>query len=90
MKNKIEDLRNHLFATLESLRDEEKPMDLRSRARDRRCRARHCGLSEGGGAVPQRDRSCRGHGIHDAARGRADARVPTSQCRVGRPAACLT
>ena len=33
MKNKIEDLRNHLFATLEGLRDEEKPMDLdRARA----------------------------------------------------------
>lgn len=28
MKNKIEDLRNHLFATIEALRDEEKPMDL--------------------------------------------------------------
>lgn len=28
MKNKIEDLRDHLFATLEALRDEEKPMDL--------------------------------------------------------------
>ena len=28
MKNKIEDLRNHLFATLEDLRDKEKPMDL--------------------------------------------------------------
>jgi hypothetical protein len=28
MKNKIEDLRNHLFATLEALSDEEKPMDL--------------------------------------------------------------
>ena len=28
MKNKIEDLRNHLFATLESLRDEEKPMEI--------------------------------------------------------------
>lgn len=28
MKTKIEDLREHLFATLESLRDEEKPMDL--------------------------------------------------------------
>ena len=28
MKNKIEDLRNHLFATLEALRDEEKPMDI--------------------------------------------------------------
>ena len=28
MRNKIEDLRNHLFATLESLQDEEKPMDL--------------------------------------------------------------
>jgi len=28
MKNKIEDLRNHLFATLEALRDEEKPLDL--------------------------------------------------------------
>ncbi len=28
MKNKITDLRNHLFATLESLRDTEKPMDL--------------------------------------------------------------
>lgn len=27
-KNKIEDLRNHLFATLESLRDEEKPMEI--------------------------------------------------------------
>lgn len=28
MQNKIDDLRNHLFATLEALRDEEKPMDL--------------------------------------------------------------
>lgn len=28
MKNKIEDLRNHLFATLEDLRDKEKPMDI--------------------------------------------------------------
>lgn len=28
MKNKIEDLRNHLFATLEALQDAEKPMDL--------------------------------------------------------------
>jgi hypothetical protein len=27
-KNKIEDLRNHLFETLEALRDDEKPMDL--------------------------------------------------------------
>lgn len=31
-KNKIEDLRNHLFETLEALRDEENPMDL-ARAR---------------------------------------------------------
>ena len=28
MKNKISDLRDHLFATLESLRDEDKPMEL--------------------------------------------------------------
>ena len=28
MKNKIEDLRDHLFATLEDLRDPEKPMEL--------------------------------------------------------------
>jgi hypothetical protein len=28
MQNKIEDLRNHLFATLEALRDEEKPMEI--------------------------------------------------------------
>lgn len=28
MKNKIEDLRNHLFATLEALADPEKPMPL--------------------------------------------------------------
>lgn len=28
MRNKIEDLRNHLFATIEQLQDEEKPMDL--------------------------------------------------------------
>lgn len=28
MKNKIEDLRDHLFATLEALRDEDKPMDI--------------------------------------------------------------
>lgn len=28
MKNKIEDLRDHLFATLEGLRDKENPMDL--------------------------------------------------------------
>lgn len=27
-KNKIDDLRNHLFAALEGLRDEDKPMDL--------------------------------------------------------------
>lgn len=33
MKNKIDDLRNHLFATLEALRDEENPMDL-ARARE--------------------------------------------------------
>lgn len=31
-KNKIEDLRDHLFATLEALQDDEKPMDL-ARAR---------------------------------------------------------
>lgn len=32
-KNKIDDLRNHLFATLEALTDEEKPMDIgRARA----------------------------------------------------------
>jgi hypothetical protein len=28
MKNKIHDLRNHLFATLEALQDEDKPMDI--------------------------------------------------------------
>jgi len=28
VKNKIEDLRNHLFATLEDLRDKDKPMDI--------------------------------------------------------------
>ena len=28
MKNKIEDLRDHLFATLEGLRDNDKPLDL--------------------------------------------------------------
>lgn len=28
MKNKIDDLRNHLFATLEALQDKEEPMDL--------------------------------------------------------------
>lgn len=28
MKNKLVDLRNHLFATLEALQDEEKPMDI--------------------------------------------------------------
>lgn len=28
MKTKIEDLRNHLFAALEALADEDKPMDL--------------------------------------------------------------
>lgn len=28
MKNKIEDLRDHLFATLEALQDDEDPMDL--------------------------------------------------------------
>ena len=33
MKNKISDLRNHLFETIERLKDEEKPMDLdRARA----------------------------------------------------------
>lgn len=32
-KNKIEDLRNHLFATLEALQDEENPMPIdRARA----------------------------------------------------------
>lgn len=28
MKNKIDDLRNHLFETLEALKDKEEPMDL--------------------------------------------------------------
>jgi len=28
MKNKIEDLRNHLFSTIEALLDEDNPMDL--------------------------------------------------------------
>lgn len=28
MKNKIEDLRNHLFATLEALQDKDQPMDI--------------------------------------------------------------
>lgn len=28
MKNKIEDLRNHLFATIEDLRDKDNPMEL--------------------------------------------------------------
>lgn len=28
MKNKVEDLRNHLFETLEALKDKEKPMDI--------------------------------------------------------------
>ena len=28
MKNKIEDLRNHLFATLEALQNEDQPMDI--------------------------------------------------------------
>lgn len=28
MKNKMEDLRNHLFATIEALADDEKPMDI--------------------------------------------------------------
>jgi hypothetical protein len=33
VKNKIDDLRNHLFETLEALKDEEYPMDLdRARA----------------------------------------------------------
>ena len=33
MKNTIDDLRNHLFATLEALQDEKKPMDIdRARA----------------------------------------------------------
>ena len=32
MKNKIEDLRDHLFETLEALKDDEKPMDV-SRAK---------------------------------------------------------
>lgn len=33
MKNKIEDLRNHLFAVLEALQDKENPMDIeRARA----------------------------------------------------------
>lgn len=28
MKNRIDDLRNHLFEALEALKDEEKPMDI--------------------------------------------------------------
>lgn len=28
MKNKVEDLRDHLFATLEALQDKENPMDI--------------------------------------------------------------
>lgn len=33
MKNKMDDLRNHLFATLEALRDKDDPMEL-ARARE--------------------------------------------------------
>ena len=33
MKNKIEDLRDHLFATIEALQDPENPMDI-DRAKD--------------------------------------------------------
>jgi len=29
VKNKIEDLRNHLFEVIESLKDEDKPLDLK-------------------------------------------------------------
>ena len=33
MKNKVEDLRNHLFATIEALRDKDEPMEIeRARA----------------------------------------------------------
>ena len=32
MKNKIDDLRNHLFATLEALQDKENPMDIDAKA----------------------------------------------------------
>lgn len=33
MKNRVEDLRNHLFETIERLKDEEKPMEIdRARA----------------------------------------------------------
>lgn len=33
MKNKMDDLRNHLFETLEALKDDDKPMDIeRARA----------------------------------------------------------
>lgn len=28
MKNKIDDLRNHLFETIEALKDDDKPMDI--------------------------------------------------------------
>ena len=36
MKNKIDDLRNHLFATLEALQDKENPMDIDRRWREKK------------------------------------------------------
>jgi hypothetical protein len=51
MKNKIEDLRNHLFAALEGLADAGEADGDRARESDRRRRARDRRLGEG------RDRS---------------------------------
>jgi hypothetical protein len=69
VKNKIEDLRNHLFATLEALQDEDAPMDLdRARAVSEVAQTlinsakvevdfiKHTGAIEGSGFIPYEPR----------------------------------
>lgn len=69
MKNKIDDLRNHLFEVIEALKDEEKPMDIeRARAisdvaqtiiESAKAETRHLavtGGSNGTGFIPEGER----------------------------------
>jgi hypothetical protein len=71
MRNKIDDLRNHLFETLEALKDDEKPMDL-DRARAVAEVAKVIVESAKVSELPEGDRRRARDGLHPGGR-RADA-----------------
>jgi len=69
MKNKIEDLRDHLFATIEGLLDEDNPMDIQrakavaevgqtiiNSAKTEVEFLKHTGAVEGSGFIPEQPR----------------------------------